>query len=179
MSASLIVTLIRLVAPVAILRWPFWGALGAVVADTFDFTILNVIGNGPLGGENYQRFDKLFDVYTLFFFLYAASKIDDVRVRKILTVLFSWRILGVFAFEATGIRQFLFFAPNIFEYFYLLVFGVKQFKLPISLDDRKSLAVLFLIAAVPKIVLEYVMHFREHPFGLGSIYRAIKSWIGL
>lgn len=179
MPLSLIVVLVRLAVPLAIPRWPFWGAVAALIADTFDFTVLNALGNGPLGGNGYQRFDKLFDVYTLFFELYAVSKLVESKARRLLTGLFSWRLLGVFVFELTGIRQLLFFAPNIFEYFYLLVFGVKQFQLPFSLDRRRNLFILFLTAAIPKIVLEYVLHFREYPLGIGSAWRALRSWIGL
>src|SRR3989344_2684973 len=177
--AVLLVIAVRLLVPFAIPRWPFWGGVAAIIADTFDFTVLNAAGNGPLGGDNYQRFDKLFDVYTLFFMLYASSKLVESRARKTLSVLFSWRLFGVFLFELTGIRQILFFTPNIFEYFYLLVFGSKKFRPALSLENRKTLLTLFVIAAIPKLIFEYFLHFREYPLGLGMIWRGLRAWLGV
>src|SRR3989344_3323600 len=163
--AILLVIVVRLLVPFAIPRWPFWGGIAVILAYTFDFTVLNAAGNGPLGGDNYQRFDKLFDVYTLFFMLYASSKLVEARARKTLSVLFSWRIL--------------FFTPNIFEYFYLLVFGSKKFRPALSLENRKTLLTLFVIAAIPKLIFEYFLHFREYPLGLGMIWRGLRAWLGV
>ena len=57
----------------------------------------------------------------------------------------------------------IFFAPNVFENFYLLVAGAKTVAPRLRLDSWKGITILLAVAAIPKIAQEYIMHFTEFP----------------
>jgi len=160
--AALAVVLIRLLLPLTILRWPFWGAILAILGDISDVVLMDAFGWGWFEGRDYHTYDKLFDTYYLGFEVYMALKWQEALARKTAIFLFSWRLLGVIAFEIFKIRQLVFLAPNIFENFYLLVVGLKKF-FGFRVDNLKRLIILLLIAGIPKIVQEYIMHYLEFP----------------
>lgn len=159
----LAVIIIRLLAPFLILRKPFWGMLLAIAADASDVIIMDAFGWGFLAGRNYHLLDKFLDTYYLAFAFYASLAWQEVLARRVSVILFFWRLLGVIVFEITHLRQIIFFAPNIFENFYLLVAGLRQFFPKFRIDTAKRVAIIFVIAAVPKIIQEYIMHFLEFP----------------
>ena len=160
--AGLIVVIIRLVVPFSILRWPFWGAILAILGDISDVVLMDAFGWGWFEGRDYHSYDKFFDTYYLGFECYAALKWREVLARRTAVVLFSWRLLGVIVFEIFKIRQLIFLAPNIFENFYLLVVGLKKF-FNFSVDSVKRLVIILLVAGIPKIIQEYIMHYLEFP----------------
>ena len=163
MFIPLLVAAIRLVVPLAILRWPFWGALLAIAADASDVMILDKLGWNVLAGQNvYHELDKIFDIYYLALAAYMAFGWQDTLTRRLAFVLFLWRFAGDIIFEITSVRQILFFAPNIFENFYLIIAGLRQF-FPRFALDKKRVAAILLIAVIPKIVQEYIMHYLEFP----------------
>lgn len=162
--AALLIIGIRVVAPLAILRWPFWGGLLAIAADASDVVICDALGGCPLfGGERYHTFDKIFDLYYLSLEFYRTRTWAEVLPRRTASFLFWWRVAGVAAFELTRVRQIIFFAPNIFENFYLIIAGLKQFAPHRIISNRRTVLRILLIAAAPKLVQEYIMHFREFP----------------
>lgn len=157
-AASVIVIALRLVAPLAILRWPLAGMLLAIAADASDVMIFEVTGYGIFVGI-YHRLDKVFDIYYLFFAWLTALKWQDAMARKAATVLFWWRALGVAAFEATGFRPLLLLAPNVFENFY--IFRVIATKIrPLFVFSAGTMAFTLFAVGIPKILQEYLMHFR-------------------
>ena len=159
--AITLVTAIRLLIPFTILRWPFWGALAAIAADAADIVIVEALGAEFGSAARYQTFDKLFDLYYLAFEFYASRAWQELLTRRTATILFAWRIAGTIVFELTHVRQVIFFAPNIFENFYLLVAGARQFVPRFRLDSSPKLVLFLLIAGIPKIIQEYIMHFLE------------------
>ena len=160
--AAWVVILIRFLMPFSILRWPFWGALLAILGDILDVVLLDAFGWGWFEGRDYHSYDKFFDIYYLGFEVHMALKWQEVLARRTAVILFAWRLVGVIAFEIFKIRQLMFLAPNIFENFYLLVVGMKKFfKFPVN--NFKRLIVFLLIAGIPKIVQEYIMHYLEFP----------------
>ncbi len=175
MEVIITILIFRLLTPFLVIRWPFWGSLAIIFVDTFDFTALNYFNINTLNPESYQSFDKAFDLYGLFFQLYTVRYLREVKAKKILKILFSWRLIGVVLFELTKMRQLLFFAPNIFEYFYLLIFGSKKFFPSFSLEENKNLYTLLIIATLPKITFEYILHFKEYPLGFGRIWDLIRN----
>lgn len=162
MTALIIVILIRLAAPMAVLRWPFWGMLIAIAADASDVMIFDLLGWGGLPDRHYHQFDKIFDIYYLSFAAYIASKWEDRRLKWTALALFWWRAAGVLLFELTDVRQVILFAPSIFENFYLIVAGLAQF-FGIRTLKKRGYIIVLLAAALPKIVQEYIMHFLEFP----------------
>ncbi|MBI2640167.1 MAG: hypothetical protein HYW90_04770 [Candidatus Sungbacteria bacterium] len=155
---------IRILIPFAIPRWPFWGMLLAVAADASDVMIFDKFGWGILGGRDiYHEFDKVLDIYYLAFAAYAALRWQDVLLRRTAFALFAWRLAGVIIFEITHARQIFFFAPNIFENFYLIVSGFNQFFPAVRINNLGRFGLILLIAAIPKIIQEYIMHYLEFP----------------
>ncbi|MEK6906812.1 MAG: hypothetical protein AABW81_04285 [Nanoarchaeota archaeon] len=84
---------------------------------------------------------------------------DDKLARNTGAFLFSWRFIGFLAFIILGFRQAFFFAPNIFEFFFLAVLIIKKYKKNFKFK-WKSLVIVLLIVGIPNIIKEYIMHFR-------------------
>ena len=168
-----IVLLIRLTVPFLILKKPFWGAVLAILADACDLTILNHFGWPYSYGIQYQSLDKVLDTYYLAFELVVALRLSNPLIRKTLSGLFIWRVIGVVLFEITHVRQILFFAPNVFEYVYLIIYGTKKYAPSFQIDTSQKLLFVVLLVTAPQLVQEYIHHYREYPLGLGSASRFI------
>lgn len=154
---------IRLLVPLAILRWPFWGMLAAIAGDASDVIIADALGWGFGTAGRYHTFDKIFDLYALAFAYGASFRWPDRLARRTASVLFFWRAAGLAAFELTGVRQAVFFGPNIFENFYLIVAGLRQFLPSFRVNTARRLIIILAIAGIPKIIQEYIMHYLEFP----------------
>lgn len=155
-----LVIALRLIVPFSILKWPFWGMVLAFGADAIDVILLDIFGHGIFAKFG-QQIDKALDIYYLSFAAAVSKNWQERIVGKTAIILFLWRLIGVISFELTRIRQILFFAPNIFENFFLLVTGSKKFFPAFRVDNLKKLTIFFAIAAIPKIIQEYVMHFLQ------------------
>ena len=156
----IIVVLLRFFIPFTILRFPLLGGILALLADATDIMIFEAFGYGSfLSNFSYHSFDKVFDMWYLFFEFLVVLKWADVLARKTGIILFGWRFIGFLAFIIFGLREAFFFAPNIFEYFFLTMLVIwtfnKKFKLKI-----KSLTIILLIVGIPNLIKEYIMHFR-------------------
>lgn len=160
--AALAVAIIRIFIPLTILRWPFWGALLAILGDISDVVLMDAFGWGWFEGRDYHSYDKFFDTYYLGLECYMSLKWREILPRRTAAILFLWRLLGVIVFEIFKIRQLIFLAPNIFENFYLLVVGLKKF-FGFSINSVKRLVIILLVAGIPKIIQEYIMHYLEFP----------------
>ena len=178
-DASLIIYFVvvaRLLVPFSILRWPLWGMIASLIVDTFDLTVLRSFGLEGFGFADYQLTDKIFDLYYLSFGLYTTAKLQETFARKTLRVLYFWRFAGVILFEITGLRLILFFAPNLFEYLYIGVFGLKQFVSRTLV--RNEIIALLALAVLFKLPQEYVMHYVEFSWGLGNFTEGLKQLFG-
>ena len=169
MTVAFIVIALRVLGPFTIFRWPLLGGILAFAADFYDFVLLNTFGWGFLTSETYQPLDKIFDIYYLSFEFLVALRWSDLLARKSAVAFFSWRLIGVVAFELTQMRKFLFFAPNIFEYFYLAFLGIKKFEPEFRLT-RKILVILIIAIGIPKLIQEYILHYLEYPLGFRTIW---------
>ena len=167
-----IVLALRLIIPFTIFRWPLLGGILVIAADFYDFPVLNKFGWGFLTSETYQPVDKLFDIYYLSFEFIVALRWNDLLAKKAAIGLFSWRLIGTVAFELTQLRKFLFFAPNIFEYFYIAFLGIKKFKPEFRLT-KKILIILLLVIGTPKLIQEFVLHYLEYPIGFRTLWDAL------
>lgn len=175
--AILPVIILRLLIPFSIRRWPFWGGVAALAADTADSWLLRTFGWDHANGNNYQLLDKFLDTYYLAFEWTVVLQLREKLLRRALGGLFWWRVLGVVVFEITHIRQVLVFAPNIFEYLYLFTFGARRYKPVLVPSTPKKLMVALAVIGAPKLLLEYIMHFREYPLGLGRIWDLVRMGI--
>jgi hypothetical protein len=169
------ILLLRFLVPITILRWPFWGISASIIADTIDNSVLNANGFSSVGWGEYQRVDKFLDLYYLSFAVYVSSALKEYWPRKIFLGLFIWRFAGVVLFEFSGERSFLFLSPNIFELFFIAIYGAKRFFPRVSLDRKEVWLPLLFLAATIKVPQEYVMHHLEFPWGLGNFGEGFRE----
>jgi len=171
----IVLVLVRLFVPLLILRYRFWGLVAAIAADAGDAAILRMTGF-EFDGITYQEADKFLDIYYLALAFYASRTLfEEILARRVLMVLFLWRAFGVILFEVLEMRQILFFSPNIFEFFYMGVFGARKFFPKIQLTKPRNILIILLLATGLKMPQEYVMHYLEFPWGFGNFPDGVRQ----
>ena len=179
-AETALIVVLRLVIPLAILRWPFAGGVLALLADMLDIVLASLIDLGGLW--NYHELDKYLDTYYLALEAVVAQRWVPLE-RWTATLLFAYRLIGVVLFEATGTRVFLFFFPALFENFFLFNAGRLQFFPQYGLTPRR-LAAWLVVLLVPKMVQEYVIHYQRWLDDvvavdvIKEIYDAVIDWFG-
>lgn len=166
---AIIVIALRLIVPLAILRWPLAGGLLAMVVDALDVVLVDAIA-GALGlppefGPFYAQIDKWLDLYYLGLELVVVRRWPEPLPRRAATGLFAWRLLGVVAFEISAYRPLLVVFPNLYENLYLYVLVVRRW-FPRLMPRTVAQTVLVLVALlIPKLLQEWVLHWEElHPW---------------
>ncbi|HCP08382.1 MAG TPA: hypothetical protein DIT25_01115 [Candidatus Moranbacteria bacterium] len=154
----IIVIALRILLPLTIFRWPLLGGFLSALADFFDFGILEKFGWDEIHSDEYQKMDKILDTFYLGIGFVALRKLRDKLITGTATLLFSWRLIGVAAFEITGIRSFLFFAPNIFEGFFFLIFIARKFRFLPEIKNQNFFAFFILLSGIIKLLHEYKLH---------------------
>jgi hypothetical protein len=134
MTGLFFVLMLRLFAPLTIFKWPLLGGLFSIFVDVIDRNIMDFFGWGTFDFKYYHLGDKTLDMYYLFYEFLILLYWNDIVARKIGVALFIWRFLGFLAFVLTGYQPILFFAPNIFEFFFLFVLIHKKYIQLISLS---------------------------------------------
>ncbi len=159
----LIVIIIRIVVPLLIFRFPFYGALAAALADLLDVVLTSIIGLGDFNNENYSRIDKLLDMYFITILVFSSLAWEGLAKWTSIT-LYVYRALGVLLFEITGLRVLLFIFPNLFLPFYLFYAARNRYFSQFELTSKKLAIILFIIL-VPKLIQEYLLHIVQvHPW---------------
>lgn len=153
----LLLTLSRLLIPLSIPRWPLFGMILAILADSFDYNLL------PLKTHQdyayYQTWDKLLDTYYLAFAAYVSFSWKDKFARRISKISFLYRLIGVSLFELTNIRLFLIFFPNFFDIFYLFyLMYTKITQSYILFPTLESISPVITAILVPKLSQEFFIH---------------------
>jgi hypothetical protein len=150
-----VVLVVRLMVPLAVLRWPFAGSLLTLAADAGDLIIFNLFGFPD--GVSYQRFDKWLDVY--YVSLQAIVERSWSRPARPTAIgLYAYRMVGVAIFEITGWRTALFAFPNLFTFFFVFKAGLDRWRPHYALTYRQLSAWLILIL-IPTMTLEYALHY--------------------
>jgi hypothetical protein len=168
--AALLVIALRVFVPLTILRWPLGGALLAMALDAVDVVLVDlfakILGEPPEFGPIYPALDKVLDTWYLSLELFVAWRDWPERLlRRTAAVLFAWRVIGVVAFDATGIGPLLLVFPNLFENFYLYVVIVRRWAPRLLPHSLATLALVLVVLLIPKLVQEWVLHFVEfHPW---------------
>jgi hypothetical protein len=142
----------RVASALPTLRWPFAGALIALVADFADLFLMDVIG----GISDYQRLDKLCDLAYIATFLAVAVRWSGLE-RAIALVLFTYRMIGEVAFELTGERAVLLLFPNVFEFWFVAVAARHHYRPERALTAPQA-GVALIILLVGKEAQEYFLH---------------------
>jgi hypothetical protein len=145
-----------------IVLFPLGGFLASVFLDSIDYYFFRLVS--PEDYLFYQNWDKLLDLLFLSVAFALSLRWGNRLARWGSIVLFFLRLLGVVIFLVFGEREIFFFFPNIFEFYYLIYLGsLKIFKTDL-IASRRDLFVLFLAAALPKLIQEYFLHFSQAPF---------------
>ena len=142
----------RVASALPTLRWPFAGALIALVADFADLFLMDAIG----GISDYQRLDKLCDLAYIGAFLVVAARWSGLE-RVIALVLFAYRMVGEVAFELTGERALLLLFPNVFEFWFVAVAARRHYRPERALTLAQA-SVALVILLVGKEAQEYFLH---------------------
>ena len=153
-TEELIISAVRIGGALLVLRWAFPGAIAAILIDFSDLFMMNLLDLGDV--RNYQSLDKWLDLSYMLTFLWVATRWAGPP-RTIAAALFAYRILGVLTFEAVGSRTVLLFFPNVFEFWFVFVAGVNQFKPSYELTWQRSALWLVPLTAL-KEFQEYALH---------------------
>jgi hypothetical protein len=170
-----IIAAVRIAGSLPVLRWPFWGAVIAILFDLSDLFMMNLLHLGGVNG--YQSFDKWLDQVYLAAFLVVALRWNPLP-RTVAAVLYAYRLAGFAAFEATHERVLLIAFPNLFEAWYLLVAGIKEFRIDVT---RQRPLVISAAAAliVVKFLQEFALHVGKWLDGFTAVeaVEAIWDWL--
>ena len=166
---------VRLLSALPVLRWPFYGALFALLVDQSDLFMMNLIHLG--GVTNYQSFDKYLDQAYMLTFLAVALRWQPAP-RNVALGLYAYRLAGFVAFELTEDRAVLLAFPNFFESWFLLVAGLQHFRLESKLSRPQLGAILGALVAL-KLFQEYAIHYRRWLDGFTAVeaVEAIWRWL--
>ena len=161
MTAGIAIILaIRLILPLTIFRWPLFGGLLAVVIDTLDVVIIELLGLGGFG-PHYQTLDKAQDLYYLGIEFLVATRWDNPWAKWPALLLFPYRLMGAVMFEITHVRVLLFVFPNLFENWWLYCVIVARFAPRYEPRSLVSTAVPLVLLLLPKMGQEYMLHYAE------------------
>jgi hypothetical protein len=158
--ALVLIIVIRLFVPLLVFRWNFVGGLLSILADASDSILQDALGVEPLAGH-YHNVDKGFDIYYLALEALVVWRWVDPFARGAGLALFVLRASAVVFFELTHVRQTFLFGPNVFENFYLFVAGLRSIDPGFRIGSWRNLALLLAFVGLPKLLQEYVMHYRE------------------
>jgi hypothetical protein len=178
-----IIALVRVAGSLPVLRWPFYGAILAILIDLSDLFLMNLLDLG--GVRDYQTFDKALDQVYMASFLFVAWRWGGIE-RALAVVLYGVRMVGFAAFEMTGWRDVLLFFPNFFELWFVFCAARRHFgwegRIPLTLKvpamsmpaalvatgtaasavvvERWNIALVLPLVAlvVAKLVQEYAIH---------------------
>jgi hypothetical protein len=160
-----LVVAIRVAGSLPVLRWPFAGALLAILADLSDLLLFDVLGLWSV--TDYQSFDKVLDLVYMGTFLAVALRWEGAE-RTVAAGLFVFRMVGFVAFEATGARGLLLLFPNVFETWFLLVAGLHASGRHVAWTPPR-IAIGLALAAVVKLIHEWALHGGRIFDGIGPL----------
>ncbi|MDO8486947.1 MAG: hypothetical protein Q7S45_01445 [Candidatus Curtissbacteria bacterium] len=181
-EAYIVLSLIRLLVALSILKWPLFGVLASIYVDINDFDFLHLQNEAQW--EAYQVWDKVFDTVYLSFAAFTTLRWKDKLAKKIGIGAFVYRALGVLVFPLVGARNLLIFFPNFFENFFLFFLIFTKFaKGKRLLDSRFDTMVIITAILIPSLAREYFMHVIKTPpweaYDLSKILGVPKMLLGI
>ena len=163
LTVFLIVLLLRLFAPLLILRFPLPAIVFALVLDAADQTIFQTFTD--LNLDSYQSYDKALDIHYLAI-AYIATFRNWRNQMAVLVAIFLWyyRLVGVTLFELTEWRPLLLLFPNTFEYYFIAIAVVRLRWNDQSLSDRSVIGIAAAIWVFIKLPQEWWIHIAQLDF---------------
>jgi hypothetical protein len=171
----LIIAAARVAGSLPVLRWPLLGGIVALLVDQSDLFMMNLIDLG--GVSDYQRFDKYLDQVYMLTFLAVAVRWEAVP-RSVALGLYGYRLAGFLVFEATGSRDILLLFPNVFEFWFLFVAGIKTFRVDFAYTPAQLAASAAVLVPL-KLFQEYAIHYARWLDGFTAVeaVEAIWDWL--
>ena len=154
-----VATIVRLIMPVLILRWPLGGFIASVLADTLDVVIVAAIRSGTF--EDYTSTDKLLDTYMLAFAALVSWRWQNRIARTTSIVLFGYRVIGVAILQLTESRWVLFVFPNVFDFFYVYHLVTTRWFPALEIKEYRMLVYVLLVLSGAKLGQEFILHVVE------------------
>lgn len=149
----------RFLVPLAIPRFPLPAVLAALVIDAADQTVFAAFDAEP---ANYQSYDKALDIYYLTIaYISTIRNWTDAIPFRAGQFLWYFRLVGVVAFESSGIRALLVVFPNTFEYFFIFYELVRVRWEPSRLTRQQVLAAVAAIWVCIKLPQESWIHLAQ------------------
>ena len=154
-NEEILIAIIRIAGSLFTLKWAFFGSIFAVLVDLSDLFWQDYLDMG--GIRNYQALDKILDLFYMSIFLFVALRWKNF-LSKIAIFLFIFRLVGLLIFEITQERIFLLIFPNVFEFWFILVSGLKLFLKEKTVLKPKIIIGSLVFSAGLKIFHEWVLH---------------------
>ena len=143
----------RVATALPTLRFPFAGALIAIVGDFCDLFLMDAIG----GISDYQRLDKLCDLVYLTVFLVVTRSWRPIE-SGVALALFVFRMIGEVIFEVTGERVVLLVFPNVFEFWFVAIAAWHHYRARATLTSRQAVSAVVALL-IGKEAQEYFLHY--------------------
>lgn len=159
-EGAIIVIALRVVLPLVIFRYNFWGGVFAMLLDGADVILIDIISWGGFG-SHYHATDKILDMYYMGIEAIVAFRWVNPWAKWTALALFGLRTIGFFAFEVTGARIVLFVFPNLFENWWLYCAAVFLYWPRLAPSSWRTTLIPLGILLIPKMAQEYVLHFSE------------------
>lgn len=163
----------RVAGALPVLRWPFAGALIALLTDFGDLFLMDWLG----GIADYQRFDKVCDLAYMATFAIVASRWKPLE-RNVALGLLGLRLVGDALFELTAAREVLFAFPNLFEFWFIFVAARDRFRPSLRLDARAT-AIALAVLLVAKETQEWFLHVNRFLDSYVATDVVAELWHGL
>jgi len=160
-----IFVLYRVLGSLPVLRWPFAGAIIAMLVDLCDLFLMDWLG----GIRNYQALDKWCDQVYLAAFLVVALRWPRPQ-RTVAAGLYAYRLVGFGLFELTQSRAVLVLFPNLFEFWFVFVASLKHWRKDYAFNNRS-----ILLALVPLLLLKESQELVLHWFKLLDGFTAVEA----
>lgn len=159
------VILLRVGVPLLILRWPLAAGIACMLLDGADVIIVDLFGPGGMG-PFYHALDKYLDLYYLGLAALVSLRWREDAPRRASIALYLYRLVGVIAFELTGVRLLLVFFPNLFENWFLFYLARCRLFPRLRLDTWPRVLAALALLYIPKFFQEYILHYRQlQPWG--------------
>ena len=142
----------RVAGALPVLKWPFAGALVALLTDFGDLFLMDWLGGIP----DYQRFDKVCDLAYMATFAIVALRWRPLE-RNVAMGLLALRLTGDALFELTGARVMLFAFPNLFEFWFIFIAARDRFRPSARIDGRVA-AIALSGLLIAKETQEWFLH---------------------
>ena len=168
----LVISAVRIIGSLPVLRWPLAGGILAVLVDLSDLLLRDTLDLGGL--PDYQGLDKWLDQVYMGCFLLVALRWQGAE-RAVAVGLYLYRLVGFAVFEMTGDRGLLLLFPNVFELWFLAVAALHRFR-PGFRWTTVRLALVLVVLAGLKELHEWALHGGRIFDGISSLQALEIVW---